>query len=137
MKSHLILGNIFNFFFSYSWSALDQYSSSTDSNLFRASDIPIIIIGIVVTNKNTFRGGFHKAIYILRLKFMLWHNLFSQHHVFAPYTQLIAFSPRFGCALRRATNFYEIHPRSCENLIFLYYTTAHGSSRFFKIGTKD
>ncbi len=47
------------------------------------------------------RGGFHKAIYALRLKFVLWAHLFSliQHHVFAPYAQLIVFSPRFECAL--------------------------------------
>jgi hypothetical protein len=47
------------------------------------------------------QGGFHKAIYAIRLKFTLCAQLFSliQHHVFEPYAQLIAFSPRFGCTL--------------------------------------
>jgi hypothetical protein len=46
-------------------------------------------------------GGFHNAIYALRLKFAFCAHLFSliNHHVLAPYAQLFAFSPRFGWAL--------------------------------------
>ncbi len=59
-------------------------------------------------------GGFHKAIYALRLKLALCAHLFSLilQHVFVPNTQLIVFSPRMDAlyALRRALNFYKIHP---------------------------
>jgi hypothetical protein len=57
-------------------------------------------------------GGFHNAIYALRMKFTLCAPSFSLilHHVFAPYAQLlITFLPRFGCPLRFTPNFYEIH----------------------------
>jgi hypothetical protein len=48
-----------------------------------------------------FWGGFHEAIYAVCLEFVLCAHLFSliNHHVLAPYNQLIAFSPRFGWAL--------------------------------------
>jgi hypothetical protein len=63
-------------------------------------------------------GGFHKVIYVLHLKFALCVHLFSliNHHVLAPYAKLIAFFPRFGGALRRAPNFYEIYPWSTKSL---------------------
>ena len=49
----------------------------------------------------TFWGGFHKVIFALNLKYGLCTLLFSLifHHVFVPYAQLIAFSPRFRCVL--------------------------------------
>jgi hypothetical protein len=49
-------------------------------------------------------GGFHKAIYALRLKFVLCAHLLSLilHYVFAPFGQLIAFFPDF--------TFYAVRP---------------------------
>jgi hypothetical protein len=68
----------------------------------------------VLIVKHMTRGGFHKAIYALPLKFALCANIFSLilHHVFVSYAQLIAFSPRFGCILRRVPNFYETNHMS-------------------------
>jgi hypothetical protein len=47
------------------------------------------------------RGGFHKAVYAIHLKFALFAHLFLNkfaliwHHAFGPCAELIAFSPRF------------------------------------------
>jgi hypothetical protein len=82
-------------------------------------------IGIVVythqlglLDVSSTQGGFHKAIYTLRLKFALCAHLFSLilHHVFAPQAQLIAFSPKIECTLgfTPSLNFYEIHSRRRE-----------------------
>jgi hypothetical protein len=67
-------------------------------------------------NPTQTRGGFYKAIYALRLKFALCANLFSQilYHVFAPYAQLIAFSPRIGCALH--FTLYTVRPTFMKSI---------------------
>jgi hypothetical protein len=46
-------------------------------------------------------GGFHRAIYTLRLKFAFCAHLFLHKFTLnlSSCAQLIAFSPRFGCAL--------------------------------------
>jgi hypothetical protein len=54
--------------------------------------------GMSIFSNGLNRGGFHKAIYAIGLKFALCAHHFSLilYHVFAPYTQLIAFSPIIG-----------------------------------------
>jgi hypothetical protein len=62
----------------------------------------LVLLSLDEWNIGLTKGGFQKAIDALRLKFALCAHLFTlaKHQVFAPYAQLITFSPRFGCALR-------------------------------------
>jgi hypothetical protein len=71
------------------------------------------------------RGGFHKAIYTLRLKFALYAHPFHKftliwHHV-------LHFFPDLGAlfALCSGPNFYEIYPRSCINKTLLKYIESY------------
>jgi hypothetical protein len=87
-------------------------------------------------DKNETKGGFHKAVNTLRLKFALCAHLFSliNNYVLAHYAQLIAFSPRFVYTLcfTRTPKVYEIHPKSIFKKSVEYLDT-HFRGQFYNL----
>jgi hypothetical protein len=85
---------------------------------------PRVVISILMyflCSQHLSLGGFHKEIYALHMKLALSAQFLHKftiiwNHAFAPCTQLSAFFPRFGCALRFALWAQLLYKKSTPSL---------------------